>query len=871
MSIPDDPTRLSAAGLVEQFVNDWRSDSPADIRAYLPADDVHRAEVLSQLLIADIELRWSSGCGKVIEEYLSDFSELGSRDDVEERLILAEFEARRNAGESISLSHFASRFPLQSERWPAAEIDPEAKTRTSDEDPFAADDVVAGFKIIRLLGEGSLAKVYLAEELSLGRQVALKVSYDSSDEERLMARLEHPNIVPIYSQHASEGRKLIAMRYIRGATLASWMSNLGDIDRRTWRGIELTCWLREAAHSTIEEAAERVMDRRRFDRQGFVPIVCRLVLDVARGLSHAHQRDVLHGDVKPANIMLDVEGRAMLMDFNISSRPSGASAGSPRGGTLAHMSPEQLKLVIPGQDRATVDGRSDVYSLGVLFYELLTGQHPWNLDDDRTLATRFETALARRLMGSPAIPAERKRISIGLRGIVQKCLEPNPDDRYQTAEELIEDLQRHLSDRPLKFASDPSWLEQSIKWTRRHPRVVAALTTTVCLVLVGGAVTDLSRLARMESAVADCRSDMTDGKDSAAQHLSLAHRLATKRNWIIPNGWTGDRQKSAMVEILRLAAKIAPLERQRFSRQVDQHRAGRSLTRSKLVNSSPLEVYRVLQRADWESQLHVEVLAAAARQSLSEDVTELLVLRILFTVPADPSLWERIPLRLRSLPVIVRLRATGLGQGAAQGKKQLAELAGIPTSQFERYLIGVIAARMGHFEVAIRQMDEVIHAPQGQSHFWSHFVRAYCLERQGYYQSAVLNYTYCSGLRPQFAWPAHNIGLIHAQQQRLPEAVAAFKRALSLDPTLPVAHMNLGAVLMMQDDPKSALTSFDAAIQLGLHTAQVLSNRSAALARLGRTKEARKDLLDALKINPNYKQAVDNLRLLDEQGGRSGP
>ena len=249
-------------------MKDWAVDSPPNIADYLP-DDRPR-ETIVELVVADLERRWPADRGKTIEQYLEEFPELGPIESLDEAILLAELEARRPTPHRITLSQLAERFPEQAKRWAIADTQEaeELGPNESRSTELTAGDEIDGFRIETLLGEGSLAKVYLAEELALGRRVALKVSRDASDEERLMARLEHPNIVPIYSQRVHEGRKLIAMRYVRGATLASWMSNLSDVERRTWRGIELTLWLREVAQTTADDAAGKVMDRRRFDRHG---------------------------------------------------------------------------------------------------------------------------------------------------------------------------------------------------------------------------------------------------------------------------------------------------------------------------------------------------------------------------------------------------------------------------------------------------------------------------------------------------------------------------------------------------------------------------------------------------------------------------
>ena len=174
-----------------------------------------------------------------------------------------------------------------------------------------------------------------------------------------------------------------------------------------------------------------------------------LAARLAEGLAHAHERGVLHRDLKPANVLLTDEGQPMLLDFNLAEDvKSLGSAGSRVGGTLPYMAPEHLAAY---QGRPVdVDARSDIYALGIILYELLTGRHPFGKQPAPT-----DEALEKMMRDRTHLPAPARKLNRAVTpavdSILRRCLEPNPARRYQTAAELQEDLDRQRTHRPLQL------------------------------------------------------------------------------------------------------------------------------------------------------------------------------------------------------------------------------------------------------------------------------------------------------------------------------------------------------------------------------------------------------------------------------------
>jgi serine/threonine-protein kinase len=278
--------------------------------------------------------------------------------------------------------------------------------------PLAAGDTFAGYAIVRLLGAGAMGEVYLVDHPRLPRRDALKVmapkvSTDAEYRERFnreaqnVASLRHPNIVAIHDRGEDEGRLWIAMDYVEGTD------------------------------------AGQLLQERDY-RDGMAPAdVVRIVTAVADALDYAHERQLLHRDVKPANILLaDMDSnrwRALLADFGIARRvddSSGLTETNMAVGTVAYAAPEQLM----GQ---ALDGRADQYSLAATAFELLTGTH---LYLDRNPAV----VISQHVSAPPPAIADRKPELSELGPVLTKALAKSPADRYDSCSDFANALARHL-------------------------------------------------------------------------------------------------------------------------------------------------------------------------------------------------------------------------------------------------------------------------------------------------------------------------------------------------------------------------------------------------------------------------------------------
>jgi serine/threonine protein kinase len=359
-------------------------------------------------------------------------------------------------------------------------------TLAPSEQPF--DD----FEILARLGEGAFATVYLARQVSLGRQVALKVSANSGCEARTLAILEHDHIVRVFSESIDQKQnlRLLCMQYVPGTTLSKVIQQLASMDPAARNGRAIIDCIDDASvlPTALDTAALRY--REFLSSCDFVEAVCLLGGRLAEALAHAHGQGVLHRDIKPANILMNRYGRPLLADFNVSlgTDRDRKTAGATFGGTIAYMAPEHLDAFNPCNDgsESDVDHRADIYSLGVVLFELLTTKSPFpKVADHADRAAMLSELAQMRKEEPPSLRDINPSLPEILDRTVSRCLQGNPDARYQSAEELAKALEgcRELQ-QSLRRLPEPGRLTAL---TNRWP-IPSAMLLLVCPHVLGSIV-----------------------------------------------------------------------------------------------------------------------------------------------------------------------------------------------------------------------------------------------------------------------------------------------------------------------------------------------------------------------------------------------
>jgi len=410
-----------------------------------------------------------------------------------------EFLRRQEAGERPDVEDYVARYPqaadllrkvlaslrlLEASLTGAASPGEPGALATGDEPTGTLGD----FRLIREVGRGGMGIVYEAEQISLGRRVALKVLPFAAtmdprhlqrfqNEARAAASLHHTNIVPVHAVGCERAVHFYAMQFIEGQTLAAMIAELRQRGGQaplpevqpTTPHVPGAPAPATPAPDTAERAAAST--ERPTRDPAYFRRVADLGIQAAEALDHAHQLGIVHRDVKPANLMVDGRGNLWVTDFGLAQVQSDARVTMTGDlvGTLRYMSPEQALA-----KRVVIDHRTDVYSLGATLYELLTLQPAFDGADRQELLRQiaFEDPKPLRRINR-AIPAE-------LETIVLKAMEKNPQERYATARELADDLERFVKDEPIR-AKRPGLFARGRKWARRHRAAVGA--AAVCLVV----------------------------------------------------------------------------------------------------------------------------------------------------------------------------------------------------------------------------------------------------------------------------------------------------------------------------------------------------------------------------------------------------
>jgi tetratricopeptide (TPR) repeat protein/tRNA A-37 threonylcarbamoyl transferase component Bud32 len=690
---------------------------------------------------------------------------------------------------------------------------------------------VEGYELLGVLGRGGMGVVYKARHIKLKRLVALKMILGGAragDEDMLrfrteaeaVARLQHPHIVQIYEIGAQDGQPFFSLEFIDG----------GSLDRKVG-----------GKPQPLLEATS-------------------LMATLADAVHFAHQQGILHRDLKPANILLTKSGEPKITDFGLAKQMDGAQGQTETGsimGTPAYMPPEQAQ-----GDTRNLGPAADIYSLGAIMYELLTGAPPFKGE------TAMDTLLQVQ-MTEPTRPGKlRPRLPRDLETICLKCLEKSPCRRYATAGDLADDLRRFLNHEPIVARPVSTW-ERGVKWLRRHPAGAACLALLGLLILgSGGALAaygvhqaqELQRHASARKRVdeqvlraqeAEKNEAWTGARDlllSAAEECRDESELAEESTAIQEKL---DRVQSRLQALARLRDFAQYRDEAVFHATLAGGETEGNAEQARTSATKALDAVALKLDSLWvpDAAFTPEEQADVRRGSYE-------LLLTLAEVIARRSANAPLAARqdgaregLRVLDGAARLgfetRAYHLRRsrflatlGDAQAAERESKLAGeCPTrTARDHYLVGEEHYQRGDVPAARAEFEESLRV-EGDG-FWASYFLALCHVKLGQPRLALEPLNFCLARKQGLAWIYLLRGFVHGQLGKYPAAEGDFSEVMARDPSPDVLYV-------------------------------LYNNR--AVMRVGQKNfdEASIDLKQAIKLKPDQYQAYASLAQVEFVQGRS--
>lgn len=775
-----------------------------EIKSVSVTDDDPKIQELLDLIINS----WIKNNPVSVEEILK--SNPGLSDESAVRLIYEEYYLQKDAGIDVKSKEVLAKYPdYQSQLQALFHFEHLLDDSELSHALPEPGDCIGPFKLIHKIGRGAVGQTYIAQEQTLAdRLVVLKITKDDQEEHLALARLQHTHIMPLYSEHVIEelGLRILCMPYLGGSGLDLVLKRIHAKEAHGRRGRDILSAIDQMQPQGLARHKSHGHSRVFFQSATYPDAIAYIGMCLARASSEAHARDLVHMDIKPSNVLISTDGVPLLLDFHLARKPviSGEMKVDRIGGTEGWMSPEQhLCFNALRQSKpmpCAIDGRSDIYAIGLLMLNaIIPGAGP------HELKSKFA-----------------HYISVGFHDIIEKCLENDPDRRYQTAEALADDLRRHLENLPLKGVRNRSLHESITKWRIRNPSHLFLILATISAVVVISLALHFKNQQKQTFIDASILALMDAQKLQNAGEYDLAFERLTQlaqqiksvpelsqENIDVQNAIMNVRREKLTSHLHEIADEI----RFRFGSLSNKSNTEDGLLKKcqsiwdkrnelvKFVDSEKTQIKSERMSEVTRDLLEIAMIMAHLTLETNEIDAKERATRLLDDAQ-----------ELAGNQFVIQLARTSLNRiptDQIQNNSTLSSLK--PAKAWEFNQLGRFYLNLQKYNQALPYLKQAVLA--GNNQFWFQYDLAACYYFLGQFEPALAAWSATLALRPSSTACRINRALVWESLNLPDEAISDYQIALQLDPTLGLASLQLGMLHFKKNQPATALKYYSQAIK----------------------------------------------------------
>jgi tetratricopeptide (TPR) repeat protein len=702
------------------------------------------------------------------------------------------------------------------------------------------------FEILSLIGTGGMGAVFLARQVLLDREVALKVISDISGtrakslerfkrEAKVLAKISHQNIVPIYEVGQQGPYSYFAMEYIKGISLDKVLSSIRNA-KSTDKASNIMRWCIEARGNIDENKREKAdgLSRAEVDTD-YIVRISRIIISIASALDYAHKKGILHRDVKPSNILIDTEGTAKLVDFGLAKAETqqtititGEFFGTPN-----YVSPEQIRRP------EIVDCRSDVYSLAATYYECLTLHPPF---EGNTVNETLTQVISRE-----AIPPKKycPRLSNDFNTVLLHALEKLPEDRYPTAAAFANDIENLLEFKPIT-AKRPSITQRTYKTLRRNPLKVVMVG--ICILVIVLSYFVVSNYTQKRNKATARKLEAIAAGYLVSGNYTEALRYYKKAITQYPFNAATYSEIGTCYEKLKQYPKAIEAYKQAIKTEADYTVAIGALGGIYYLEGrydDALGMYEKIIKIRPDAQTYRNIGNLLDDMGRREEAVDAFKNAIKAN-PKDALAYNDLG------SVYFKLNLVDDAIKAFEKAKEID-----PNCAFAYNNLGSFYFNSGRYEKALELFEKAIKL---NPKFYLAYINLGLVHNKlRNYSEAVNAYKRAIELNPNNALVFNDLGFALDGSGRSNEAAEAYKKAIKIDPNCFEAYNNLGLIYNHSKNYSEAIQLFDKAIEIKPNNAIAICNLGFAYEGSGNYAQSIKCYEDAIKIDPNYAAAYDKL------------